>query len=92
MYIHARKALIGEKGTLGKCSLLYCLNPCSNLLEINSAGVFKGNSAITADGLDIRFVVNTIKPYLLIQQLTDMEAYAQSKLAITMFILKDQKL
>jgi NAD(P)-dependent dehydrogenase (short-subunit alcohol dehydrogenase family) len=84
---------------------------------INNAGVFKTNNPITADGLDVRFVVNTISPYLLTQELlpllgdsgrvinlssaaqapvniqallgkarlTDMEAYAQSKLAITMW-------
>ncbi|AOW78589.1 oxidoreductase [Colwellia sp. PAMC 20917] len=84
---------------------------------INNAGIFKTNNAITGDGLDIRFVVNTIAPYIFAQelssslgssgriinlssaaqapvnieallgkiQLTDMEAYAQSKLAITMW-------
>jgi NAD(P)-dependent dehydrogenase (short-subunit alcohol dehydrogenase family) len=84
---------------------------------INNAGVFKANNPITPEGLDVRFVVNTIAPYLLTKQLlslfdeegrvvnlssaaqakvdiqalkgghilTDMEAYAQSKLAITMW-------
>lgn len=84
---------------------------------INNAGIFKTNNAITGDGLDIRFVVNTIAPYIFAQefspllgssgriinlssaaqapvnieallgktQLTDMEAYSQSKLAITMW-------
>lgn len=82
---------------------------------INNAGVFKTSAPITTDGLDIRFVVNTIAPYLLTKQLmpllgtsarvinlssaaqapvnlqalagkvqlSDGEAYAQSKLAIT---------
>ncbi|MEM6998996.1 MAG: SDR family NAD(P)-dependent oxidoreductase [Pseudomonadota bacterium] len=82
---------------------------------INNAGILKTSSPITKDGLDVRFVVNTIAPYLLTQQLlpiigakgrvinlssaaqasinfnaltgqkqlTDMEAYAQSKLALT---------
>ncbi|ABM03852.1 short-chain dehydrogenase/reductase SDR [Psychromonas ingrahamii 37] len=84
---------------------------------INNAGVFKVDNPITRDGLDLRFTVNTIAPYLLLQELlpllatsarvinlssaaqapvnmqallgkvplSDMEAYAQSKLAITMW-------
>ncbi len=84
---------------------------------INNAGVFKTPDAITEDGLDVRFVVNTIAPYLLTQRLLpllgtsgrvvnlssaaqspvdikalageirlgDMQAYSQSKLAITMW-------
>lgn len=86
---------------------------------INNAGVFKVSDPITQDGLDVRFSVNTIAPFLLTQQfstmlgksgrvinlssaaqapvninallgkakLTDMEAYSQSKLAITMWTL-----
>lgn len=84
---------------------------------INNAGVYKTSDTITPDGLDIRFVVNTIAPYLLTQRLmpllgksarvvnlssaaqspvepqalagqvrlSDSAAYAQSKLAITMW-------
>ncbi|UUO23219.1 SDR family NAD(P)-dependent oxidoreductase [Colwellia sp. M166] len=84
---------------------------------INNAGVFKINNTMTSDGLDVRFVVNTISPYILTQELlpllgnsgriinlssaaqapvniqallgktklSDIEAYAQSKLAITMW-------
>ena len=84
---------------------------------INNAGVFKATATRTADGLDVRFVVNTVAPYRLTQRLlplmprsgrvvnlssaaqapvdrralsgelpvADMEAYAQSKLAITMW-------
>ena len=85
---------------------------------INNAGVFKAAESITQDGLDVRFAVNTIAPYLLTQKLMpllgtsgrvinlssaaqspvnpealagrvrlsyDMDAYAQSKLAITMW-------
>ncbi|MGH1348015.1 MAG: SDR family NAD(P)-dependent oxidoreductase [Nannocystales bacterium] len=84
---------------------------------INNAGVLKAPSTTTAAGLDLRFVVNTLAPYLLTRRLlglmngrarvvnlssaaqapvsleamagrgslTDMEAYAQSKLAITMW-------
>ena len=84
---------------------------------INNAGIFKTNNTITPDGLDVRFVVNTISPYIFAQELSpllgssgriinlssaaqspvniqallgkvklsDMEAYAQSKLAITMW-------
>jgi len=86
---------------------------------INNAGVFKTPEAITLEGLDIRFVVNTIAPYLLSKKLIpllkkakgrivnlssaaqstveldalvgtkkigdDFSAYAQSKLAITMW-------
>ena len=36
---------------------------------INNAGVFKTANPITADGLDVRFVVNTIAPYCLTQRL-----------------------
>jgi len=84
---------------------------------INNAGVFAVRNPITASGLDLRFVVNTIAPWLLTKrllshipangrvinlssaaqtpvdldaltgqrQLSDGEAYAQSKLAITMW-------
>ena len=84
---------------------------------INNAGVFKSVASITADGLDLRFVVNTLAPYLLTRKLLplmdasgrvvnvssaaqapvdldalagrarlgNMEAYAQSKMAITMW-------
>lgn len=82
---------------------------------INNAGVFKTPAPVLASGLDVRFVVNTIAPYILTQSLlpampsdgrvinlssaaqapvdlaamrgdhriADMDAYAQSKLAIT---------
>ena len=84
---------------------------------INNAGVFRTPERRTPDGLDIRFAVNTIAPYLLTKRLmtcfgprgrvinvssaaqapvepsalagrgdlADMEAYAQSKLALTMW-------
>lgn len=84
---------------------------------INNAGVFKIAEPRTQDGLDVRFAVNTLAPYLLTQRLmplfgdagrvvnlssaaqssvdlealagqgrlSDMEAYAQSKLALTMW-------
>ena len=84
---------------------------------INNAGVFKTPEPITPDGLDVRFVVNTLAPYVLTQRLlpsmdasgrvinlssaaqapvnlkalagqarlSDMEAYAQSKLALTIW-------
>ncbi len=85
---------------------------------INNAGVFKTPDTVTQDGLDVRFVVNAIAPYLLTQQLSplmttsgrvinvssaaqspvnldalagrvqiseDFTAYAQSKLALTMW-------
>jgi len=83
---------------------------------INNAGVYKTPHPITKDNLDIRFVVNTIAPYLLTKELlpifnsssriinlssaaqapvslqallgkeflNDAQAYAQSKLALTM--------
>ena len=95
---------------------------------INNAGIYKTPNPINKDGIDVRFVVNTISPYLLTQKLLpllgstgrvinlssaaqapvdvealagrikldDMPAYAQSKLAITMWsnhlahTLKDQ--
>jgi NAD(P)-dependent dehydrogenase (short-subunit alcohol dehydrogenase family) len=85
---------------------------------INNAGVFKTTETRTADGLDVRFAVNTFAPYLLTQKLLpllgtsgrvinlssaaqspvdidalagrvrlsdDFNAYAQSKLALTMW-------
>lgn len=85
---------------------------------INNAGVLKAPNAITQDGLDIRFVVNTFAPYIIAQSLLPMlaedgrivnlssaaqspvdieamqgkreideafQAYAQSKLAITLW-------
>lgn len=84
---------------------------------INNAGVFKTSNPVSTDGLDVRFVVNTIAPFLLTQQLlplvtsngrivnvssaaqapvnpeaivsppmlSDSAAYAQSKLALTMW-------
>ena len=83
---------------------------------INNAGILRTQEPITDEGLDVRFVVNTIAPYLITQRLLpligasgrvvnvssaaqspvnldvltgrarlsdDLEAYAQSKLAIT---------
>jgi NAD(P)-dependent dehydrogenase (short-subunit alcohol dehydrogenase family) len=85
---------------------------------INNAGIFKTAEPVTQDGLDVRFVVNAIAPYLLTQKVMpligssgrvinlssaaqspvnpealagrvsladDLDAYAQSKLAITMW-------
>jgi len=84
---------------------------------VNNAGVFTTAVTTTADGLDVRFVVNTIAPYLLTRRLLprlgassrvvnlssaaqapvdlaalvgdvalgDGDAYAQSKLALTMW-------
>lgn len=85
---------------------------------INNAGVFRTSSPINAEGMDVRFVVNTLAPYLLTTKLLplmnsagrivnlssaaqspvdadalagkhhladEFAAYAQSKLAITMW-------
>jgi len=84
---------------------------------INNAGVFRTPEPVLENGLDVRFVVNTIAPYLLTQRLLpmlgtsgrvvnlssaaqspvdldalagkrrlgEMPAYAQSKLALTMW-------
>ena len=84
---------------------------------INNAGVYNARDPVTPDGLDVRFAVNTVAPYLLTQRLlpllgasgrvvnlssaaqspvdpkalaggvrlSDGNAYAQSKLAITMW-------
>lgn len=85
---------------------------------INNAGVFRVPNGLTADGADVRFVVNTIAPYVLTKhllplmnssgrvinlssaaqapvdldalagkkgELEAMNAYSQSKLAITMW-------
>ena len=91
---------------------------------INNAGVLKTDKAITKEGFDTRFAVNTIAPFLLTNELlplvsqqgrvinvasaaqapvdldallgkfsglSDMEAYAQSKLAMIMFSLAMSK-
>ena len=83
---------------------------------INNAGIFRTQESITEEGLDVRFAVNAIAPYLITQRLLpligasgrvinlssaaqspvnldaltgrvrlsdELEAYAQSKLAIT---------
>lgn len=88
---------------------------------INNAGVLKTSNPLTRDNIDVRFVVNTLAPYLLTTKLTpllnsasriinlssaaqapvdlqfmsgstgqtdDFEAYAQSKLALTMWSLE----
>lgn len=84
---------------------------------INNAGIYKTANPVAPNGLDVRFVVNTLAPYLLTRRLlpsmekdgrivnlasaaqsgvnlkalagetwlNDMDAYAQSKLAITMW-------
>ena len=84
---------------------------------INNAGVYRATNTVTQEGLDLRFAVNTIAPYLLTTRLlplmnttgrvinlssaaqasvdpaaiagkvrlTDSAAYAQSKLALTMW-------
>ncbi|WP_420588482.1 SDR family NAD(P)-dependent oxidoreductase [Bacterioplanoides sp.] len=85
---------------------------------INNAGIYKTNQPITKDNLDVRFVVNTLAPYLITTELKPLlnnnsrvvnlssaaqapvdldalagkfpledqfSAYAQSKLAITMW-------
>lgn len=84
---------------------------------INNAGVFKAGDNPWVDGMDVRFVVNTLAPYLITRrmmgsmpvdgrvinvssaaqrpvdaealagsrQLSDSQAYAQSKLALTMW-------
>ncbi|MEN1727164.1 MAG: SDR family NAD(P)-dependent oxidoreductase [Pseudomonadota bacterium] len=87
---------------------------------INNAGVFKTGNSRTIEGFDIRFIVNTVAPYLLMRELlvvmtgesrvinlssaaqapvdinnllakgslSDDAAYAQSKLAITMWSME----
>lgn len=84
---------------------------------INNAGILKSADPVTPDGLDVRFAVNAVAPYLLTvrlmpvldengrvinlssaaqtpvdmealsgrRRLDDMAAYAQSKLALTMW-------
>ncbi len=87
---------------------------------INNAGVFQTPNTQTSDGLDVRFAVNTIAPYLITRRLApilgpggrvvnlssaaqapvdleamvrytgldNMAAYAQSKLALTMWSME----
>jgi len=42
---------------------------------INNAGIFRASEPVTQDGLDVRFVVNTIAPFLLPPD-EDRERYA----------------
>lgn len=90
---------------------------------INNAGIFKTKEPVTDDGLDVRFVVNTLAPYLLTRKLMPligdagrvinvssaaqapvslealagretleaMDAYAQSKFALTMWSIELSK-
>ena len=46
---------------------------CLDVL-INNAGVFNISNPLTSDGLDVRFVVNTLAPYLLTQRLLPLMA------------------
>lgn len=39
---------------------------------LNNAGVFKTSNPLTPDGLDVRFVVNTIAPYSLTKELLSL--------------------
>lgn len=101
-------------------TLIQSITANHNHIDIlmNNAGVYKTPQPIAPNGMDIRFVVNTIAPYILTQGLLplmneegrvinlssaaqssvdldalagkktgldDFEAYAQSKLAITMW-------
>jgi NAD(P)-dependent dehydrogenase (short-subunit alcohol dehydrogenase family) len=62
---------------------------------INNAGIFKTPNSVTDDRFDVRFAVNKSAPYLLTKRLLpllgvsgrvkldDMDAHAQSKLALS---------
>ena len=43
---------------------------------INNAGVYNSANIVTKDGLDLRFAVNTIAPYLLTQRLVHLLGYS----------------
>ncbi|RKF15604.1 SDR family NAD(P)-dependent oxidoreductase [Alginatibacterium sediminis] len=102
---------------VGKLADEICTQYDSIDVLINNAGIYSAAKLKTEDGLDLRFAVNTIAPYLLTRrllpllassarvvnvssaaqstidadalagrkQLSDGEAYAQSKLAIAMW-------
>lgn len=104
-------------GAVDQCSQAIAAKHSHLDVLINNAGILKTANTRTADGLDIRFMVNTIAPYRLTQRLLgllsassrvvnlssaaqapvnldalagrlaldDMPAYAQSKLALTMW-------
>ncbi|WP_372367648.1 SDR family NAD(P)-dependent oxidoreductase [Candidatus Uabimicrobium sp. HlEnr_7] len=68
---------------------------------INNAGVLKTPNAITADGIDVRFAVNTIAPYLLTKKLlpilgagrvVNVSSAAQAPVDLDALIGKDNKL
>ena len=104
------------------CEMINTINQTYDKLDviINNAGIFSTSQTITDKGLDVRFMVNTIAPYLITHRLqpvmtpssrvinlssaaqapvnllalegklplSDGEAYAQSKLALTMWSRK----
>ena len=129
---HARQALSAQPGggvegfvadlsrLADVVSLAHAVSASHTQLDvlINNAGVFKTAETTTPDGLDVRFAVNTLAPYLLTHKLLpllgpsarvinlssaaqspvdlealagrirladDYAAYAQSKLALTMW-------
>lgn len=127
---NALKAIDSEAKTKTYCADLSNFQEIDSMLEeivkqnqhidviINNAGVLKAPQTTTADGLDLRFVVNTFAPYIITKKLLsllasdgriinlssaaqapidldamagkrvlndDFQAYAQSKLAITIW-------
>ncbi len=125
----ALEALNGDGSVVGYCADFVSMSDVRSLATsiaekynqldviINNAGIFKTKNNRTEGGHDVRFLVNTIAPYLLTKlllplvprtgriinlssaaqasvdlralkgaaQLSDSAAYAQSKLAITMW-------
>ncbi len=108
---------LADMGAVKNLAQAVAQNHTSLDVLINNAGVFQTPNSITQEGLDIRFVVNTLAPYVLTQRLLPLlgtsgrvvnlssaaqasvnlealagrtrlstnAAYAQSKLAMTMW-------
>ncbi len=128
--VNALSAIDSEAKTQTYCTDLSNFQDTNSMLDeivkqhqqidviINNAGVLKAPKSITTDGLDLRFVVNTLAPYIISKKLLpllakdgrivnlssaaqapidldamvgkssideDFQAYAQSKLAITIW-------
>ncbi|MEM8538695.1 MAG: SDR family NAD(P)-dependent oxidoreductase [Pseudomonadota bacterium] len=116
-HVETYAADLSDLTEVGKLAEDICANHDHLDVLINNAGVLKAPKPVLDNGQDIRFVVNTLAPYLLTDRLlplmpadgrvvnlssaaqapvdlkairggvamSDMEAYSQSKLAITIW-------
>ncbi|MEH6648653.1 MAG: SDR family NAD(P)-dependent oxidoreductase [Motiliproteus sp.] len=116
--VESYQADLSSMAEVGALAALVAANTSSLDVLINNAGIFHTPRTTTGDGVDVRFAVNTLAPYLLTQRLLplfgpdgrvinlssaaqspvdlqalageiqladDFSAYAQSKLALTIW-------